>query len=409
MVPIAGAPSVTVMALVEAGSEYETKEKNGISHFLEHMCFKGTEKRPNSIDISRELDSIGSAYNAFTSYEVTGYYAKAHPKHFNKILDVVSDIYLNPTFPEAEIEKEKGVIIEEINMYEDMPKEKVGMVYEALLYGDNPAGWSILGPKQNIKTMKRADFLDYRKTHYVPAKTVIVVSGNVDANTAFKKIENIFGSMSQGKVIKKKKTIEKQNMPALKVGEKDTDQAHLIIGVRAFDLHNKRMPTLRLLSTILGNGMSSRLFQKMREELGICYYVRSGISDLSDHGHFHISAGVDRTRLALAVKGILEELRKIKNQKVSAAELRKAKDFLIGGMYLGLESSDALANFYGSHEIMREKIKTPKEVEREIEKVTAHELQKVAQTILVNKGLNLALVGKCKRGEENDLKKILRI
>ncbi|MEK9185726.1 MAG: pitrilysin family protein, partial [Patescibacteria group bacterium] len=136
-VPIAGAPSVTVMALVEAGSEYETKEKNGISHFLEHMCFKGTKKRPNSIDISRELDSIGSAYNAFTNYEVTGYYAKAHPKHFNKILDVVSDIYLNPTFPEAEIEKEKGVIIEEINMYEDMPKEKVGMVYEALLYGDN--------------------------------------------------------------------------------------------------------------------------------------------------------------------------------------------------------------------------------------------------------------------------------
>lgn len=409
VVPMKGAPSVTVMVLVEAGSEYETKEKNGISHFLEHMCFKGTEKRPTAIDISRELDSIGSAYNAFTSYEVTGYYAKAHYKHFDKILDVVSDIYLNPKFPEAEIEKEKGVITEEINMYEDLPHEKVGDVYNELLYGDQPAGWTRTGPKKNIIGMKKNDFIDYKNTHYVPGKTVVVAAGNISASNAFRKVENIFKNIPAAKVIKKKKVNDAQNAPALKIQQKDTDQTHLIIGVRAFDLHDKRMPILRLLSAILGNGMSSRLFEKMRNELGICYYIRSGISDASDHGHFYLSAGVDKSRLALAVKGILEELHKIKNQKVSAAELRKAKDFLIGGMYLGLESSDALANFYGSQEIMREKIKTPKEMEREIEKVTARDLQKVAQTILTNRGLNLALVGKCNQSKAGSLRKILHL
>ncbi len=408
-VPMEGAPSVTVMALVETGSEYEKKDKNGISHFLEHMCFKGTEKRPNSIDISKELDSIGSSYNAFTSYEMTGYHAKAHYKHFDKILDVVSDIYLNPKFPEGEMEKEKGVIIEEINMYEDMPKEKVGMVYDQLLYGDQPAGWSILGPKKNIKSMKRSDFLDYRKIHYVPAKTVIVVAGNVLTHDAFKKVENIFKDIPSGKAVKKKKVIERQNAPALKVEQKDTDQAHLIIGTRAFNLYDKRIPALRLMSAILGNGMSSRLFQKMRGELGICYYVYSGVSEFCDHGHFHISAGVDRSRLELAVKEILKELQKIRDEKVDYQELKKAKDYIIGGMYLGLESSDALANFYGGQEIMREKIKTPKMIEEEIKKITAHDIQKVAQGIIKSSRLNMAMVGRCAEAERRNLRKILSV
>lgn len=407
VVAMKDAPSVTVMALVEAGSEYETKDKNGISHFLEHMCFKGTDKRPNSIDISRELDSIGSAYNAFTSYEVTGYYAKSHYKHFDKILDVVSDIYLNPKFPEAEMQKEKGVIIEEINMYEDLPQEKVSEIYDELLYGDQPAGWSVAGPKENIKNMQREDFINYRKTHYVPGKTVVVVAGNIEVGETFKKVEKIFGQISAGKIIKKKKVVEHQSIPALKIKEKNTDQTHLIIGARAFDIHDKRIPALELLSTILGGGMSSRLFQKMREELGICYYVRAGISDFSDHGHFHISAGVDKSRLAEAIVGIIDEMKRIRDEKVSPEELKKAKDYMIGLMYLGLESSNALANFYGGQEIMREKIKTPQEVEKEIQKVTAEDIMKVAKFIMKNEKLNMALVGSVE-GEE-DLKKLLKL
>jgi len=396
VVPIKDAPSVTVMSMVEAGSEYETKEKNGISHFLEHMFFKGTKNRPKSIDISKEFDGMGAEHNAFTSNEVTAFYGKSAPKNFEKILDIISDMYLNPTFPEADIEKEKGVIIEEINMYEDLPQRVVHEIFGELLHGDTPYGWTVLGPRENIRAMKREDFLNYRKAHYVTEKTMIVVAGDVNAEDAFKKIENKFKNISSGNVLNKKKFTEKQNKPELKIKYKETDQSHLVIGVRTFDLHDKRMPTLKVLSAILGGGMSSRLFQRMREELGICYYVRSSINDSSNHGDFTISAGVNKKRLDVAVKGILEEIKTLRDKAIARAELKKAKDYLIGRMYLNLESSDSLASFYGFQEITRSKIKTPKEIEKEIEAVTAGDVKNLAKQIFINKNLNMAIVGNIK-------------
>ena len=391
VVPIKDAPSVTVMSMVEAGSEYETKEKNGISHFLEHMFFKGTKNRPKSIDISKEFDGMGAEHNAFTSNEVTAFYGKSAPKNFEKILDIISDMYLNPTFPEADIEKEKGVIIEEINMYEDLPQRVVHEIFGELLHGDTPYGWTVLGPRENIRAMKREDFLNYRKAHYVTEKTMIVVAGDVNAEDAFKKIENKFKNISSGNVLNKKKFTEKQNKPELKIKYKETDQSHLVIGVRTFDLHDKRMPTLKVLSAILGGGMSSRLFQRMREELGICYYVRSSINDSSNHGDFTISAGVNKKRLDVAVKGILEEIKTLRDKAIARAELKKAKDYLIGRMYLNLESSDSLASFYGFQEITRSKIKTPKEIEKEIEAITAGDVKNLAKQIFINKNLNMAI------------------
>ncbi|KKR45730.1 MAG: hypothetical protein A3C63_00635 [Candidatus Zambryskibacteria bacterium RIFCSPHIGHO2_02_FULL_39_82] len=396
VVPIKDAPSVTVMSMVEAGSEYETKEKNGISHFLEHMFFKGTKNRPKSIDISKEFDGMGAEHNAFTSNEVTAFYGKSAPKNFEKILDIISDMYLNPTFPEADIEKEKGVIIEEINMYEDLPQRVVHEIFGELLHGDTPYGWTVLGPRENIRAMKREDFLNYRKAHYVTEKTMIVVAGDVNAEDAFKKIENKFKNISSGNVLNKKKFTEKQNKPELKIKYKETDQSHLVIGVRTFDLHDKRMPTLKVLSAILGGGMSSRLFQRMREELGICYYVRSSINDSSNHGDFTISAGVNKKRLDVAVKGILEEIKTLRDKEIARAELKKAKDYLIGRMYLNLESSDSLASFYGFQEITRSKIKTPKEIEKEIEAITAGDVKNLAKQIFINKNLNMAIVGNIK-------------
>lgn len=407
VVPIKGAPSVTVMSMIEAGSEYETKDKNGISHFLEHMFFKGTKNRPSSLDISKEFDGMGAEHNAFTSNEITAYFGKSATKNFDKILDIISDMYLNPTFPEQEMEREKGVIIEEINMYEDLPQRKVHDVLGELMYGDTPYGWSIAGPKENISKMKIEDFLNYRKTHYVAEKTLIVVAGDVNPKMAFAKIEKLFKNMEVGKRVKKGKVKEAQDEPKLKFKNKETDQSHLVLGFRTFGLYDKRIPTLKVLSTILGGGMSSRLFQKMREELGICYYIYSAINDYTDHGNFVIPAGVDKNRLDSAVEGILTEVRKIIKEKVSAEELRKAKDYLIGRMYLGLESSDSLAGFYGFQEIMREEIKTPKEAEKEIEKVTAGDIQKLAKHIFVEKNMNLAIVGALK--DEGALKKLLKI
>lgn len=407
VVPIKGAPSVTVMSMVETGSEYETKDKNGISHFLEHMFFKGTKNRPSSLDISKEFDGMGAEHNAFTSNEITAYYGKSATKNFERILDIISDMYINPTFPEAEMEKEKGVIIEEINMYEDLPQRKVHDVLGELMYGDTPYGWSIAGPKENITNMKIQDFHNYRKAHYVAEKTLVIVAGDVKPNDAFKKIEKAFKNIEVGKRIKKNKIKESQSAPQIKIKNKETDQSHLVLGFRTFALSDKRMPVLKVLSAILGGGMSSRLFQKMREELGICYYVYSGINDYTDHGNFIIPAGVDKNRLQDAVSGILSELRKIKDEKVSPEELRKAKDYLVGRMYLGLESSDSLVGFYGFQEIMREKIKTPKEVEKEIEKITAGDIQKLAKQIFSEKNINLAVVGGVK--DEESLKKLLKI
>ena len=407
IVPIKGAPSVTVMSMIEAGSEYESKDKNGISHFLEHMFFKGTKNRPSSLDISKEFDGMGAEHNAFTSNEITAYYGKSASKNFDKILDIISDMYLNPTFPEQDMEKEKGVIIEEINMYEDLPQRKVHDVLGELMYGDTAYGWSIAGPKENISKMKIEDFLNYRKTHYVAEKTLIVVAGDVDPKSAFSKIEKIFKNISVGKRVKKPRVAESQVSPQMKVKNKETDQSHLVLGFRTFDLYDKKMPTLKVLSTILGGGMSSRLFQKMREELGICYYVYSAINDFTDHGNFVIPAGVDKNRLDAAIGGILTEVRKIVTEKVSESELRKAKDYLIGRMYLGLESSDSLAGFYGFQEIMRDDIKTPKEVEKEIEKVTAVDVQKLAKSIFTDKNINLAVVGDVK--DQTKIKNSLKI
>ena len=406
-VPIKNAPSVTVMSLIEAGSKYESKQNNGISHFLEHMCFKGTEKRLKAIDISREFDSMGAQNNAFTSEEVTGYWAKAHNKHTDKILDIISDMYLRPTFPAGDLEIEKGVIVEEINMYEDLPQRLVHIVFNDLLYGDQPAGWSIAGTRENVRSFKRDDFINYRKNHYVSSATTIVVAGDIDEGDIFKKVSKAFEKMPIGNKTGKKKVLEKQNIPATKVKFKETDQTHLVIGVRAFNLYDKKMPALRILSTILGNGMSSRLFQKMREKLGICYYIRSATDELTDHGILAISAGVDSSRVEQGIRGILEEMVKIRDEKIPESELRKAKDYFIGNMYLGLESSDALANFFGFQEILREKIKTPKEIEKEIEKISASDIAKVAKEVITNKKLNLAIVGKYKNNSQ--FKNILKV
>src|SRR3989339_1199866 len=197
-IPMKDNPTVTVLVLVEAGSKYEERKVNGISHFLEHMCFKGTIKRPKAVDISKELDALGSQYNAFTAQEYTGYYAKSDAKHFKKIFEIVSDIYLNSTFPEAEMHKEKGVIIEEINMYEDLPNRHVQDLVMELLYKDQPAGWSIAGEKKNILNMKRDDFVAYKKAHYLPEATVLVVAGAVTEKEVLREAKKIFGDIKQG-------------------------------------------------------------------------------------------------------------------------------------------------------------------------------------------------------------------
>ena len=393
IVPMADNPTVTVLILVEAGSKYENKKINGISHFLEHMCFKGTVKRPKAIDISKELDAFGSQYNAFTAQEYTGYFAKSDARHFSKIFEIVSDIYLNSTFPEAEMEKEKGVIIEEINMYEDMPNRHVQDLVMKLLYGDQPAGWNVAGDKEKILRMKRDDFMRYKKAHYMPNSTLLVVAGNITEKKVLAAAEKIFGGVSRGRKTGKLKVKESQKKPAALIKWKQTDQTHFVLVFRTYALENNKNPALNVLGAILGGGMSSRLFQKLREEMGVGYYVRAYNDVFTDHGFFQVSAGVDNKRIDEVVRAVLVECKKLKNVKIKEEELNKVKEYLIGNMKLSLESSDDIANFYGGEEILKRRIKTPDQKAIEIRKVTATQIQKLAAAIFKANTLNLALIG----------------
>ncbi|HAT68733.1 MAG: hypothetical protein A2481_01085 [Candidatus Yonathbacteria bacterium RIFOXYC2_FULL_47_9] len=406
-VPMADNPTVTVLVLVETGSKYETKAKNGLSHFLEHMCFKGTTNRPNTSDLSKELDGLGCEYNAFTGQEYTGYYAKGKAADFPKLLDVIADLYLNPLFKDDEIEKEKGVIVDEINMYDDLPMRKVHEVWMSLLYGDQPAGWPIAGEREVVRGMTRKDFLAYRKAHYIAPATTVVVTGNVDAVQAFKDIAKKFKGVAEGKKGGKKKTSDKQVTPAVSAVHKETDQTHFILGVRTFPIYDERNPVLSVLGAVLGSGMSSRLFRKLRDEMGVGYYVSARNTAFTDHGHFSVSAGVANARMEEVLRAVLAEFELLKSDLVSDEELTKVKEHLVGMMYLGLESSDDLAEYYGMQEILRRDIRTPKEKERLIRAVTAEDIRTMARKIFVEKNLNLALIGPAKNGEE--FKKVLKL
>lgn len=406
-VPMKDTNTVTVLSLVEAGSKYETKDKNGISHFLEHMCFKGTLKRPTAMDINRELDGLGAQSNAFTSEEFTGYYAKAEARHLNQVVDIISDMYLNPTFPEPEMEKEKGVIIQEISMYEDLPQRKVGSLFMNLVYGDQPAGWTVLGPRENIQKMKRSDFVNYRRKHYVAKATILIVAGKCEPTDVFKLVEKSFKGISLDNKTPKKKVREIQKEPRLLIEQKKTDQTHLVLGFRAFDILDKRSTAVEVLSGVLGSGMSSRLVHKLREEMGVCYYVRSSYDEYTDHGYLAISTGVDRLRVKEVVGVLLEECVRMKDELVSDEELRKTKDFMIGNLYLRLETSDSLAEYFGIQEVLKAKMKTPEELKKEIEKITAEDIQRVAREIFKDERLNLVAIGQI--NNQSDLKKFLKL
>ncbi|MFA6463608.1 MAG: pitrilysin family protein [Candidatus Paceibacterota bacterium] len=406
-VPMKNTETVTVMVLVKTGSDYETKDINGISHFLEHMCFQGTEKRPNTGDISKELDALGAQSNAFTSKEFTGYWAKAHKKHFPKITEIVSDIYLNSIFETDAIEREKGVVVEEIKMYEDLPQHKVGEVFEELLYGDQSAGRPIIGSEKNVRSFTKEQILNYRDSQYSAPNTIVVVAGGVDSKKALKLASEFFGKVRKGKKNTHKKTDDSQKESAVKIHFKDTDQAHIILGFRSFDVKNKENPKIALLEAVLGRGMSSRLFRKLRDELGICYYVRSGNDTAEDRGFFAIASGLSKDRVKIGIEAILEEIKKIKTELVPESELRKAKDLMIGNMYLSLETSDSLADFYSFQELHGLKIKTPEEKAERIEKITAKDVMNMANKIFNQKTINLSIVGPFKDGKE--FKDILKL
>lgn len=407
LVPQKESLAASVVILVMAGSEYEKKPVNGVSHFLEHMTFKGTVRRPRVGQIAEELAGLGAQSNAFTGQEYTGYWAKAEARKLPQILDIVSDLYLNPLFNVAEIEKERGVIVEEINMYDDMPKAKVQEDLAALMYGDQPAGWSVAGDKQTVRKLKRDDFLKYRAARYVPNGTLVVIAGKFDEKTVIKKIEREFGNLKRASAPAKIKTTERQTVPAVRVRFKKSEQSHVAFGFRAFPLFDPRRYAVQVMADILGGGMSSRLFKRVREELGAAYYVGADTDLFLDHGAVGISAGIDHGKTETVVRAILEECRKIRETVVPKAEFERSKEHMIGNLVLGLETSDELASFYGGQEIMTKKIISPAEVIKRVKAVTPEAVRAVAQAVFRNDHMNFSVVGPYRNGAA--FKKILKL
>ncbi len=397
--------AASVLILVEAGSEYETKRTSGISHFLEHMTFKGTLNRPKAGMIAEELAALGAQSNAFTSREYTGYWAKAESRKLHEILDIVSDLYLHPVFDEKEIEKERGVIIEEINMYEDSPSSKAQRVFNSLVYGDQPAGWDIAGKKETVKKMMRADFLKYREARYVMSGTVVAIAGKFNEKEVIDQLRADFGGFRHGKLPAKAKTKDAQAGPRTELSFKESYQAHLVLGFRAFDMFDKRRYAVQALADILGGGMSSRLFKRIREEMGAAYYIGSDVDLLMDHGIFTVSAGVDRTKIEIVTRAIIEECRRLRDEPVPQAELRRSKDHAIGNLILGLETADELGSFYASQELLTREPLRPEALIDRMNKVTAEEVRSVARFLFHSMKQNYAVVGPNKN--QDPFKKIL--
>ncbi len=417
-IPMEQTQTMLAMVLAATGTDYESKKENGLAHFLEHMCFKGTAKRPTAKEIALEFDTIGADYNAFTSRGYTGYFARAHKKHASHIFEIVSDLYLNSTFPNEEISKEIGVVIQEINMYADDPQSRVSKLATHLLYGDQPAGWEVIGTKETVSSFTRADLLRYRKNQYDAKNTLVVIAGNFDAKQIAKEIKTNFGKMPSGKKNTRAKTIVKQTEPQVAFDTRETDQTHLLLTFRAYGYEKggiaskikdvqKKVAAMRSLSTALGGGTSSRLFQKIREELGVCYYVGASTSLRPDAGNLVISAGVSNDRVKEALEAIMAEVRKFKEEGISLDELKKVKEYRLSGLVLHLETTEDFADFYGKEEILQDKITTEDEVTKRIEATKKEEVDTVGKEIFNAKGVNLALTGPFSQKDKKDFLKII--
>jgi predicted Zn-dependent peptidase len=390
--PMPQVGSVSCFVMLAAGSRYETAEAQGIAHFAEHMFFKGTERRPTARSISTEIDAIGGEFNAFTGKELTGYYVRCATETRNVALDVLTDMLLHSRFDAAEIEKEKGVILEEMNVYLDTPQRYVGNVYDRLLYADQPLGRDILGTRETIEGATRDTFSTYLDTWYRPERMVLGIAGRL-GDGLMDTLEGLLGGIEPRQTGEPAGTeLPPDGSPVL-VHTKDSEQAHLILGVRGYPIGHPNRYALQLLSVVLGAGMSSRLFTEVREKRGLGYYIHAGATSYTDAGTFYASAGVDVSRIDEAITTILGELRKTAAEPVPADELEKARGYAKGRFVLRLESPQGAIQYGLRREVLEHEIEEPDDLLRRLDEVTVEDVQRVAGDLFEDKRLYLAIVG----------------
>ena len=403
--------SVCLAILAGAGSCYETKEEAGISHFAEHLFFKGTERRPTSREITQDIEGVGGIINAGTDKEVTIFWCKVAGPHFSIALDVLSDLLLNSRFDTKDVEKERQVIIEEIHMNLDIPQQRVNMLIDELLWPEQPLGREVTGYKETVSSLTRERLLDYVGRRYMPNNTVLSIAGNIQHEEAMAQIEPRFDKWPAGELVTAYTTDDKQTKARLRIEPKDIEQAHLCLAVHGFSRSHPQRFTLDLLNTVLGGGMSSRLFMEIRERRGLAYDIHSYTEHFLDSGSFGIYAGVDPAKTETALAAILEELSKIRHG-IATSELTRAKELSKGRLYLRFEDSQNVALWYGTQEILVRQILDVDDVISIVDAITIDELQEVAQKILIDSELNLAVTGPVKKDsllKENTLRQLLKL
>jgi predicted Zn-dependent peptidase len=390
--------SVSVCIYLGAGSRYESEALAGASHFIEHLCFRGTEKRPSAKDISGAIEGVGGVLNGGTDKELTVYWCKVAQPHFQLALDVLSDMVLHPRFDKKDIEKERKIIVEEISMSKDAPNQLVGMILDELLWPDHPLGRDVAGTNESVRAMVREQMLDYMDSEYSPANTVIAIAGNIQHEAAVNEINKVLGQWENRKTRLNYLPYHELRNPRLKIENRETEQTHLCLALPGLPLQDPQRFTLDLMNVILGEGMSSRLFLEVRDKLGLAYNIHSYLDHFQDCGALTIYAGVHPKSLEIGISAILEQLSLLK-EKISPEELSKAKELSKGRLMLRMEDSRSVAGWVGGQEILNGSILDVEEVVAIIDKVTAEEMCALAKELLIGDKLRLSVVGPVKNPE----------
>lgn len=401
--PVKGTMATTVLCLFPVGSRYEGKKINGVSHFVEHMMFKGTLKRPSAQDISRVLEAAGADYNAFTNKDYTGYYVKIDASRQELAYNLLSDMIYNSKMDEAEMTKEKGAIVEELRMYKDNPTMAIDMLFDNLVFGDHPLGWDIGGSADTVRGLTRQELFNYYQNHYSPKNMVLVVAGKID--NKLKKYLQYFVTQkapakAEGPAYYKNHFVKFNWTTApvplanrVAVEQRKLDQAHLILGFCGLPNNHPGRYAATILFNILGAGMSSRLFVEVREKRGLAYMVRAGATSYRDTGVCYVQAGLDPARLGEAIKVIKGELARIADEPVTAAELNDAKSSIAGRLALSMEDSSGQAEWFARQFLFATKMETPEGLIKKLNKVTIAEVQKMAKQFFSWNNVRVAVIG----------------
>lgn len=392
--------AVSVSLFVGAGARYEPDALAGVSHFIEHMLFKGTSRRPTARHISEAIEGIGGYSNAYTDQETTTYWAKVAAPHFAEAADVLIDMLRCSRFEPTEIEKERRIIVEEINMSMDMPDQWVGILLGQVVWPDHPLGRDVAGTRESVVAITREQLLEYLEGHYLPGRTVVSVAGNVTHQEAVEMIVERLADWPSASANGYLSAPDGLPSPRWLVEDRPTEQGHLCLAVPGLPRKHPDRFALGLLNTVLGEGMSSRLFLEVREAQGLAYAVDSSLSMLEETGLLVVYTGVDPERAPQAIRSVLVELDRLRQEPVPEAELSKAREYIKGRLVLGLEDSGAVSAWYGRQALLLDKMLAPDDVLNAYDAVTAEDVQRIAQSLFVDEQLYLAAVGPFGDGEE---------